>query len=92
MTVDTNTQPLIIVQTLTAKIEECIDLLCDADEAHQVDSTTSGQTMNALCDAYAFITSGVAATSGSLAKLNEAAQQIKDADQDAPSVDRNWVE
>lgn len=92
MTVDTNTQPLLIVQTLTAKIEECIDLLCAADEAHQVDSTTSARTMNALCDAYAFLASGEAVTMENMAKLRDAAQEMRSADTDTITVDPNWVE
>lgn len=92
MTADANTQTLLLMPTLTAKIEEAIDLLCAAFEADQIDAMTSARAMNSLCDAFAYVTSGETATMDDMEKLRDAAQQIKDADQDAANVDRNWVE
>ena len=92
MTADMNTQPLLLLPTLTAKIEEAIDLLCAAFEDHQIDAMTSARALNSLCDAFAHVTSGETATMADIAKLKDATQQIKDTDRDADNVDRHWVE
>lgn len=91
MSAETDNQSLLYIPTLTDKLLECIDLLCNAHEAHQIDVTTTSNAMNAMMDALSLITSGEATTTAELAKLKAAVPGMRSADTDK-TIDPNWVE